>query len=548
LFVSPELAPWVKVGGLGEVTRDLPRALNQCGADVRLLVPAYPALKAAFGDARVVGDVPAAGALPASRILLADGSEPLYLLDCDPLYARPGGPYQSVDGVDWPDNHLRFGLLSRTAAVLAAEGIAGWHPQVLHANDWQTALAGAYLAHTQRAPVVFVQTIHNLAYQGVFPRGVLGDLALPPSAFSIDGLEFHGQLSFLKAGIRYADAITTVSPTYAREIQTAAFGVGLDGLLRARSGELTGILNGIDYSTWDPALDPYLASAYSIDDLGRKTPNKAALQRASGLPEIADIPLVGMVGRLVEQKGIDLVLEAAEAIVHSPAQLVVLGDGPRHLVDALAALARRHPREIAFRVGFDESLAHEVEAGADLFLMPSRFEPCGLNQMYSMRYGTPPIVRRTGGLADSVTDLQTGFVFDAPTADALLATVRRAIDAFREPAVWTALQRNGMARDFRWDASARRYLEVYRSVLARRLPGTLGGRVKPVTTVEEARRLIDSFEGNPEDFELPISNELLDPVGVNMAVLTDAILAREWEPNGYIEGKGCRIYRYKTME
>ncbi|HTN29147.1 MAG TPA: glycogen/starch synthase, partial [Burkholderiales bacterium] len=275
LFVSPELAPWVKVGGLGEVTRDLPRALNQCGADVRLLVPAYPALKAAFDDARVVGDVPAAGALPASRILLADGSEPLYLLDCDPLYARPGGPYQSVDGVDWPDNHLRFGLLSRTAAVLAAEGIAGWHPQVLHANDWQTALAGAYLAHTQRAPVVFVQTIHNLAYQGVFPRGVLGDLALPPSAFSIDGLEFHGQLSFLKAGIRYADAITTVSPTYAREIQTAAFGVGLDGLLRARSGELTGILNGIDYSTWDPALDPYLASAYSIDDLDGKKPNKA---------------------------------------------------------------------------------------------------------------------------------------------------------------------------------------------------------------------------------------------------------------------------------
>ncbi len=468
LFVSPELAPWVKVGGLGEVARDLPRALNQCGADVRLLVPAYPALKAAFGDARVVGDLPAAGALPASRILAIDAPDPLYVVDCDPLYARPGGPYQSADGLDWPDNHLRFGLLSRAAALLATEGVAGWQPQILHANDWQTALAGAYLAHTQRPPVGFVQTIHNLAYQGVFPRGVLSDLALPAAAYSIDGLEFHGQLSFLKAGIRYADAITTVSPTYAREIQTAAFGGGLDGLLRARSADLTGILNGIDYSIWDPARDPHLASPYSVDHLDGKKANKAALQRAVGLPELADMPLLGVVGRLVEQKGIDLVIDAAESIVRSPAQLVVLGDGPRHFVSALGALAQRHPAEIVARSGFDESLAHQVEAGADIFLMPSRFEPCGLNQLYSMRYGTPPIVRRTGGLADSVTDQETGFVFDAPTADALLATVRRAIDAFRNPDVWRALQRNGMARDFRWDASARRYLEVYGAALGRR--------------------------------------------------------------------------------
>ena len=467
LFVSPELAPWVKVGGLGEVTRDLPRALNQCEADVRLLVPAYPALKVAFGDARVAGHLNAAGALPSSRILAVEGADPLYLLDCDPLYARPGGPYQSADGVDWPDNHLRFGLLSRAAALLATEGVGGWQPQVLHANDWQTALAGAYLAHTQRRSVVFVQTIHNLAYQGVFPRGVLGDLALPPSAFSIDGLEFHGQLSFLKAGIRYADAITTVSPTYAREIQTAAFGVGLDGLLRARSSDLTGILNGIDYTIWDPALDPQLASTYSVDNLDGKKLNKTALQRTVGLPELADVPLLGMVGRLVEQKGIDIVIDAAESIVRSPAQLVVLGDGPRHFVSGLGALAQNHPREIAVRSGFNESLAHQVEAGADLFLMPSRFEPCGLNQLYSMRYGTPPIVHRTGGLADSVTDLETGFVFDAPTAEALLATVRRAIDAFREPGVWRRLQQNGMACDFRWDASARRYLEVYRTALAR---------------------------------------------------------------------------------
>lgn len=466
LFVSPELAPWVKVGGLGEVTRDLPRALKQVGADVRMLLPAYPALKRAFPDAKAVSELPAAGALPPSQIVTCDGSDPLYLVDCDRLYGRDGSPYQSTDGVDWPDNHLRFGLLSRAAAWLATQGAAGWQPQIVHANDWQTGLAGAYVAHARSSPVAVVQTIHNLAHQGIFPPDVLGDLALPASVFSIDGVEFHGQVSFLKAGIRYATAITTVSPTYAREIQASEYGAGLDGLLRSRSDVLCGILNGIDYSIWDPAHDPHLASAYSINDLGGKASNKSALQRALDLPERSDAPLLGVVGRLVEQKGIDLVLEAAERIVRSPAQLVVLGDGTRHFVDALQALAERHPHEIAVRTGFDEALAHQVEAGADLFLMPSRFEPCGLNQLYSMRYGTPPIVHRTGGLADSVTDGQTGFVFEPPTADALLAAVRRAIDAFRDPPAWRKLQQNGMGRDFRWDASARQYLDVYHSVLA----------------------------------------------------------------------------------
>src|SRR6185503_19819456 len=302
------------------------------------------------------------------------------------------------------------------------------------------------------------------------------DLAIPSAAFSIDGLEFHGNVSFLKAGIAYASAITTVSPTYAREIQTPEFGAGLDGLLRARSADLTGILNGIDYATWNPAEDQHLACRYSIEDLRGKSANKAALQRTLGLPEIADVPLLGMVGRLVEQKGVDLLIEAAEPIVRSPAQLVVLGVGPRHLVEGLNALAQRHPREIAVRTGFDEALAHQVEAGADIYLMPSRFEPCGLNQLYSMRYGTPPVVRRTGGLADSVVDLSqdkpggttaTGFTFERPAAEDLLAAVRRAIEAFRAPLTWRKLQQNGMARDFRWDASARRYLDVYAAALAR---------------------------------------------------------------------------------
>ncbi|HEV8097107.1 MAG TPA: glycogen synthase GlgA [Burkholderiales bacterium] len=477
LFASPELAPWVKVGGLGEVVRDLPAALARAGMDVRTLVPAYPALKQAFPSARVAARFAAVGALPAAQLLATEGAVPLYLLDCDPLYARPGNPYQTADGADWPDNPLRFGLLSRVAALLATQASpVGWQPQILHANDWQTALAGGYLAYSKEPAAAFVQTIHNLAFQGIFAPSVMQDLAIPTAAFSIDGLEFHGKVSFLKAGIAYASAITTVSPTYAREIQTPEFGAGLDGLLRARSAHLVGILNGIDYTTWNPATDAHLACRYSMDDLRGKSVNKAALQRALGLPEIAEIPLLGMVGRLVEQKGIDLLIEAAEPIVRCPAQLVVLGVGPRHLVEGVNALAQQHPREIAVRTAFDEALAHQVEAGADVYLMPSRFEPCGLNQLYSMRYGTPPVVRRTGGLADSVVDpsdekpggaTATGFLFDRPAADALLAAVRRAIEAFREPLTWLKLQQNGMARDFGWDASASRYVDVYAAALSR---------------------------------------------------------------------------------
>lgn len=485
LFVTAELAPWAKVGGLGEVARDLPLALAREGADVRTLVPAYPALKEAFPQASTIAEVRSpGGAFPSARILQAKDGVPLYLLECDALYARAGGLYQTPAGEDWRDNHLRYGLLSRIAALAAAEpSPLGWQPQIVHGNDWQTGLAAAYLAYADRPCAPYLHTIHNIAYQGIFPAGVIADLAIPPAAFSVQGLEFHGQLSFLKAGIRYAAAITTVSPTYAREIQTPQFGAGLDGLIRSRQADLTGILNGIDPETWNPATDPYIARPYSADSLEDKSANKAALQRASGLPELPDVPLLGMVGRLVEQKGIDLVLEAAEGILSSPAQLVVLGAGPQQFVEPLERLALRRPAGFAVRTGFDEPLAHLVEAGADLFLMPSRFEPCGLNQLYSMRYGTPPIVRRTGGLADSVVDCTaqtladgtaTGFMFDAATAQALSQTVQRALIAYRDHATWRKLQANGMARDFRWDTSASRYLEVYSSVLAR--PRVAGAR------------------------------------------------------------------------
>ncbi|HXZ93340.1 MAG TPA: glycogen synthase GlgA [Burkholderiales bacterium] len=468
LYVTPEAAPWAKTGGLGDVAQALPRALAIAGADVRVLVPAYSGLRTAFPEATEIAALPAlGGSLPAARLLAAPGEPVLWLLDCPAYYARPGGPYQSPQGADWPDNHLRFGLLSRVAALLAggASPLA-WRPDVLHCNDWQCGLAPAYLAFAGGTRAASVMTLHNLAYQGLFPAPALADLGLPAASFTPEGLEFYGKLSFLKAGVRYADLLTTVSPSYAREIQGPELGFGLDGLLRQRSADLVGILNGIDMETWNPARDPLIAERYDAARLKDKAANKAALQRAFGLPEAPDAPLAAMASRLVPQKGADLVPGAADEIVRRGAQLVLLGTGEHELEDAWRALAARHPRHIAARIAFDERLAHMVEAGADLFLMPSRFEPCGLNQFYSMRYGTVPVVRRTGGLADSVSE-QTGFLFDEPSARAFSAALGRALDAWSDRAAWRARQLVGMARDFGWRAPAAGYLEAYRRALAR---------------------------------------------------------------------------------
>jgi len=469
LYVTPEIAPWVKTGGLGEVAQGLPPALAAAGAQLRLLVPAYPALRAAFPQARARADFPApGGALPPARLLEAPGAPPLWLLDCPPLYERAGNPYQTPQREDWPDNELRFGLLSRVAGLLGSDASPlAWRPDVVHCNDWQSGLAPAYLALASGARAATVMTIHNLAYQGLFPSRALEPLALPASAFVPDGLEFYGQLSFLKAGLYFADLVTTVSPGYAREIQTPELGFGLDGLLRARAADLVGILNGIDTELWDPARDPLIAQRYDLDWLERKAPNKAALQRAFGLPQTAGAPLLGMASRLVPQKGADLVLAVADDLVRAGAQLAILGSGELEIESGLLALAARHPRHVAVRIAFDEPLAHLIEAGADMFLMPSRFEPCGLNQLYSMRYGTPPVVRRTGGLADSVSE-RTGFLFDEPTPQALRAALARALEAWRKPSAWRALQRNGMQRDSGWGIPARAYLAAYRRVLDRR--------------------------------------------------------------------------------
>ena len=481
LFVTPELAPWVKAGGLGDVSRDLPRALAARGADMRVLIPAYPALRAAHPAAREVARFAApGGTLEPARLLEAGGVPRIYLLDCAPYYDRPGGPYGSEDGADWPDNALRFGLLGRIAALLGTDASPlAWRPDVVHGHDWPAGLAPAFLAFAQGARAASVMSIHNLSYQGLFERDVLERLGLPPQAFAPDGLEFHGRVSFLKAGLHYATRLATVSEGYAREIRGQPLGFGLEGLLERRSADLSGILNGIDTAIWDPARDPHLASNYDAGRLEAKRENKAALQRELGLREDPAAPLLGVVSRLVEQKGTDLVLAIAPELAREGAQLAVLGRGSHAIEDALRGLQADHPGAVAARIDFSEPLAHRIEAGADLFLMPSRFEPCGLNQLYSMRYGTPPVVRRTGGLADSVLDASeenlragsaTGFVFDEPTADGLRAALRRALALYRDPERWAGLQRAAMARDSGWSRAAREYLELYRAALAPR-PG-----------------------------------------------------------------------------
>ena len=472
LFTVSEIAPWIKTGGLGDVAAALPAAMHAAGLDVRLLAPAYPALKAAFPDASPLAEFSALGHNVILRVATTSQGVPLYLLERDDCFGRPGNPYLAPDGAEWPDNALRFGLLSRVAALLASsDSLLAWRPDILHCNDWQTALAPAYLHYLPTAAAAAsVVTIHNLAFQGLFGRDLLPALELPEDAWAMDGVEYHGYLSFLKAGLQYADAITTVSPAYAQEIQTPAGGMGLDGLLRYRADRLSGILNGIDTTQWNPADDPYLAAPYDAGHIDAKTGNKAALRTELGLAA-ADMPLIGIVSRFTEQKGLDLVADIANELAALPVQLAVLGNGMPEMEAAFRAMAGRWPGQFAVHVGFDERLAHRIEAGADIFLMPSRFEPCGLNQMYSLRYGTLPIVRATGGLADTVIDAGdtrrgNGFVFGPATPAALLATLRRAAALWRDnPRRWETLQRRGMSADFSWRAPAQCYANLYHTLL-----------------------------------------------------------------------------------
>ncbi|MBA2352713.1 MAG: glycogen synthase GlgA [Pseudomonadota bacterium] len=488
LYVTSEVAPLIKTGGLADVSCALPAALREAGVDVRVLVPGYDSVLTRLRYKRRLAAIVLPHFPPATLLSAKLPSDiPLLLIACPPLFQRSGGPYQDEQGADWPDNALRFGFLSRVAALLAGEDSPlSWQPDIVHGNDWQCGLIPAYLRFTaasDSSPAVtaprMLFTIHNLAFQGIFPPSTVPELGLPAASFAVDGLEFHGKLSFLKAGLFYADGITTVSPTYAAEIQTEALGFGMQGLLKSRAGALSGILNGIDDETWDPARDTLIARRYTMQTVEDKAANKLALQNRLGLAADVDIPLFGMVSRITHQKGFDLLLEIAAALAATPAQIAILGTGDADLQESLGDLARLHPGRIAVSHEFDEALAHLIEAGADMFLMPSRFEPSGLNQMYSQRYGTPPVVRATGGLADSVVDydgakasdrdnpagLSTGFVFVDATAAAFLAAVMRAIAAWRDKPLWRDIQRNGMARDFSWKAAAREYVDVYRALI-----------------------------------------------------------------------------------
>ncbi|QKT04536.1 glycogen synthase GlgA [Ectothiorhodospiraceae bacterium 2226] len=471
LFATSEAHPLIKTGGLGDVAGSLPGALQQIGLQVTLMMPAYRAAVERAGELKEVTSFTVPGSAEPVRLLEGRLDDVrLWLVDSPYHYDRPGGPYAGPDGVDWPDNAQRFAVFGRAVTLAALGRIGGWHPDVVHCNDWQSGLVPALLApEPQRPATIF--TVHNLAYHGLFPWETFAALQLPFELWSMHAMEFYNQFSFIKGGLVFADWITTVSPTYAQEIRTPEFGCGLDGLLNFRADRLVGILNGVDYAVWDPAHDPHIARAYDARSLRNKAANKRALQAKLGLAKESKPALLGMVSRLVEQKGVDLLLESIDWLMAREAQLAVLGTGHPPFEEALRAAAQRYPGRVGVEIGYDEQFAHLIEAGADLFLMPSRFEPCGLNQIYSLRYGTPPVVRRTGGLADTVVDATpaavkageaTGFVFDAASAAGFQEAIDRALRLRAEQArAWGRVRTTAMAQDYSWQNSAQHYLELY---------------------------------------------------------------------------------------
>lgn len=479
LYVTSEAYPLIKTGGLADVSGSLPAALRKLGEDVRLLIPGYRQVLEKLRNPRVLLELkwlPAIGDVTIKIGEMPDTGVPVLVIDHPRLYDRDGGPYLDARGREWVDNPLRFGILSRVAAILGSylSPLADWIPDIVHVNDWQGGLTPAYMHYSETPCAKSVLGIHNLAFQGNFGAEWVGKLGLPPRGFSISGFEYYGQLSFLKAGAYYADSITTVSPTYAQEIQTPEYGFGLEGLLATRSKDIHGILNGIDTNEWNPAADPHLAHPYDGANLKRKNLIKRELQERLGLSRDADAPLLGVVSRLTHQKGLDIFLTCAAPLLEQGCQIAVLGGGEPSLEQGFLQLALKYPQQVSVTIGYNEPLSHQIMAGVDIFVMPSRFEPCGLNQMYGLRYGTPPVVRRTGGLADSVHDTSpasledgsaNGFVFDLANRGELLAAVQRALASYHDKQEWEKIQKNGMACDLSWHHSAQAYLDVYRSLL-----------------------------------------------------------------------------------
>ena len=466
LQVAAEIFPLVKTGGLADVLAALPVALSDAGADVRLLLPGLPAIVDSVQGTRTLLDTgPCFGALRV-RLLLArmpgSGLE-AYVVDAPQLYRRAGNPYQSPEGTEWPDNLQRFALLGWLAARLASgDADPSWRPDVVHAHDWHAGMACAYMAEHRPTRAASVFTIHNLAYQGLFPHDDWALLGLSSRFMSPAGLEFHGQLSFMKAGLKFARRVTTVSPTYAREIGTHEFGCGLDGVIRGRGQDVQGIINGIDTHVWNPATDDALAHRYDAQRMGGKALCRAELQQAWGLVPDERALVISVISRLTWQKGLDLLLAALPRLVAGGIQVVIQGTGDPDLEAAFRHAQQVHSGRVGVHIGFDEARAHQLVAGADAIAVPSRFEPCGLTQLYGLRYGTLPIVRRVGGLADTVSDGHTGFCFDAANADALADCVHRAAATRRDaPEVWAGMQAAAMGGDHSWAGPARQYLALY---------------------------------------------------------------------------------------
>ncbi len=470
LFVTSEAHPLIKTGGLADVSGSLPKALAALGTDIRIIMPNYQAIKTteAIYYKSTLQLINAEVNILETR--LPDSDVIVWLVDCPALFAYPGNPYLDERGETRVNNAERFALFCRIAVEVAMNrAYLGWQPDIVHCNDWQSGLVPALLSlETARPATIF--TIHNMAYQGLFPKTSLATLNLPKALWHSNGIEFNDLLSFLKSGLAYSDRLTTVSPTYADEIQTAEFGYGLEGLLAHRQAVLSGIINGIDTQVWNPETDPNLSENFNASTLNKKLANKTSLQHRLALPIDGNPPVFALISRLVEQKGIDLILKCLPAMLDLPLQFVVIGSGDANFEQQLSGFAQARPDKMTVIIGYDEALAHLAEAGADMFLMPSRFEPCGLNQLYSQRYGTLPIVRKTGGLADTVVDTlpetladntATGFVFNAASAGALMEAIKRALLVYSQPDVWRQLQHNAMQTDRSWRKSAQQYLSLY---------------------------------------------------------------------------------------
>ena len=470
LFASSEAFPLIKTGGLADVSSGLPQAISKLGHDIRVILPAYKQIIDDWQYNEIAQHEINGYKVRLLSVKLDNNETTIWLVDIPELFYRNGGPYSAPDGHDWPDNAERFATFSRVVTEISMNRFGlNWQPDVVHCNDWQTGLIPAFLSLAHERPST-VFTVHNMAYLGLFPHQTFIQLNLPEHWWAWNMLEFHHHLSFMKGGLIFSDRVNTVSPTYAEQIKTPEYGYGMEGLLNYRSHILSGILNGVDYEQWNPETDPLIPQNYSVSSIDKKKLNKQALQKHFELPEDDEVMLVGVVGRMVEQKGYDLILHALPSMTDKAVQIVMLGSGDTQLESDLLNSMEDHPEKISVIIGYDEKVSHLVEAGADLFLMPSRFEPCGLNQFYSLKYGTVPLVSNTGGLADSVVDATpenienqtaTGFKFNQINTESFIEAFERAYSCYQNPPQWSQIVKTGMKQDFSWESSAQKYVALY---------------------------------------------------------------------------------------